>query len=337
MASNTLQKTLIETFVRKALRDINDSPERNTRNLVDMALNFSKGRFQTRFFQSAQRLLSDERSAYYPLVRNVAQNVDHERLLRFGMNLGYNGCTLGANRIREIEAAEGFNIPWALFLEIGSPTFPKHSGAYDSLLRQGKELGIYTWFLRANGFSDSLFDLIACHEDCAFILFCEPDGAFERVMDRAAGLNHLMLSIALEDQTEAACRRLRERKMLYAIHIEYSPENMKDILNDNLLYDTQRMNAAFTSFMPAQSCTRGEQAILYDYILRKREEQEFPTILWEIVRDVFEINAVISDDGCSAGFRPDGSFFTLAHQHEPGDCNLFSSDLKAILMRSLKK
>lgn len=82
MASNTLQRTLIETFVRKALRDINDSPERNTRNLVDMALNFSKGRFQTRFFQSAQRLLSDERSAYYPLVRNVAQNVDHERLLR---------------------------------------------------------------------------------------------------------------------------------------------------------------------------------------------------------------------------------------------------------------
>ena len=45
----------------------------------------------------------------------------------------------------------------------------------------------------------------------------------------------------------------------------------------------------------------------------------------------------LSDDGCSAGFRPDGSFFTLAHQHEPGDCNLFSSDLKAILMRSLKK
>ena len=337
MINNTLQKALVETLVRKALRDIKDSPERGIRNLVDMALNFSKGRFQTKFFQSAQRLLSNEHSAYYRLVRNIAQNIDHERLLRFGMNIGYNGCTLGAKGIREIEAAEGFNIPWALFLEIDSRTFPERGDAYGALLRQGKELGIYTWFLHADEFADGLFDLMAGHEDCAFILFCEPDGEFEQVLDRAAGLNHLMLSIALEDRTEAACRRLREREMLYAIHMEYSPKNMKDILNDNLLYDTQNMNATFTAFMPAENTTREEREILYDYIVRKREEQGFATILWEAVRDVLEIDTVISDDGCSAGFRPDGSFFTLAGQRRDTDCNLFSSDLKDILKRFLKK
>lgn len=49
MIDNTLKRTLIETFVRKTLRDIKDSPERGIRNLVDMALNFSKGGFKRGF------------------------------------------------------------------------------------------------------------------------------------------------------------------------------------------------------------------------------------------------------------------------------------------------
>ena len=93
MAAST-NRILIETFVRKALRDIQSAPERSIRNLVDMGLTFSKGRFQTRLFQSVQHMLTDEHSAYYPLVRNIVTNVEHERLLNFGMNVGYNSCTL---------------------------------------------------------------------------------------------------------------------------------------------------------------------------------------------------------------------------------------------------
>ena len=89
MAANTT-RILIETIVRKTLRDIQNAPERSVRNLVDMALNFSNGRFQKRFFEGAQQMLTNEHSAYYPLVRNVVSNVEHERLLRFGLNIGYN-------------------------------------------------------------------------------------------------------------------------------------------------------------------------------------------------------------------------------------------------------
>ena len=62
--SAVFPQILIETIVRKAIRDIRDSPKRNTRNLVDMALNFSEGRFQSRFFETAQSMLQDENSAY---------------------------------------------------------------------------------------------------------------------------------------------------------------------------------------------------------------------------------------------------------------------------------
>ena len=47
----SMTRILVKTMVRKTIRDIKDSPERSIRNLVDMALNFSEGRFQQDFFR----------------------------------------------------------------------------------------------------------------------------------------------------------------------------------------------------------------------------------------------------------------------------------------------
>lgn len=49
-----ISRVLIETVVRKMLREAKDSPERSIRNLVDMALYFSDGRIQRNFFTVAQ-------------------------------------------------------------------------------------------------------------------------------------------------------------------------------------------------------------------------------------------------------------------------------------------
>jgi len=91
---NSMSRILIETVVRKTLKDMKEDPERGIRNLVDMALHFSNGRFQTNFFQVAQTMLKNENSPYYALLRNISSSVDAERLVTFGMNLGYNSCTL---------------------------------------------------------------------------------------------------------------------------------------------------------------------------------------------------------------------------------------------------
>lgn len=66
----SMSRFLVETVVKKALKSIKDSPERGIRNLVDMGLQFSEGRFQKNFFTVAQTMLQNENSAYYSLVRN---------------------------------------------------------------------------------------------------------------------------------------------------------------------------------------------------------------------------------------------------------------------------
>ena len=61
-------RIIIKTFVRTALKDADESPERCTRNLVDMALHFSKGRFQQEFFEMARAMLNNDNSPSYPLI-----------------------------------------------------------------------------------------------------------------------------------------------------------------------------------------------------------------------------------------------------------------------------
>jgi len=336
MAVNTT-RILIETIVRKTLREIQSAPERNIRNLVDMALNFSKGRFQKKFFASTQRMLTNEQSAYYQLVRNVVNNIDHDRLLRFGMNIGYNSCTLGARKIREIEKTEGFDIPWALYLEINSDAFRRHREAYDALFCQGKELGIFTWFIRARDLNVDMIELLAGHDDCAFVFWCDSSILSSGLLEEIAQQKHIMLSIGLDENADVLCAELRSRKLLYAVYKEYTSDDLKDILNDNILYDMQSLNAPITALIPNTSCSCGDREIVYDYVLRKREEQKFPTVLWDMIQDVLTIDTIISDDCCSAGFRVDGSFFALANGREVSDWNVFNSDLKTILAECFKK
>ena len=138
--SAVFPQILIETIVRKAIRDIQDSPKRNTRNLVDMALNFSEGRFQSRFFEMAQSMLQDENSAYYRLIPDMAVNVDTEKIIHFGINLGYNSCTAGAKKIRALEKKEKFNIPWCISLIISETEYEKHEKEYLRVLEHGKRL-----------------------------------------------------------------------------------------------------------------------------------------------------------------------------------------------------
>ena len=73
-------RIIIKTFVRTALKDADESPERCTRNLVDMALHFSKGRFQQEFFEMARTMLNNDNSPYYPLIE-YTKNTDGKNTL----------------------------------------------------------------------------------------------------------------------------------------------------------------------------------------------------------------------------------------------------------------
>lgn len=113
-----ISRILIESVINKTLKDITVSPRRTARNLIDMGVNFSKGRFQKLFLSSAQEFLQNQNSAYYDLITDVSDHVDKKIISTFGMNLGYNGCTRGAKKIREIKYYQSGKSAWHFCLSI---------------------------------------------------------------------------------------------------------------------------------------------------------------------------------------------------------------------------
>ena len=224
---------LIESVVRRTVQKLHDSPEREIRNLIDLGLSFADGRFQRKFLKASQKMLRNEKSAYYPLIKDVVSHVDEERLVTFGMNLGYNGCTRGAKTIRQIEQEEGFNIPWALSFSLNPAQI--ENGCYSSVIHQGTELGIYVYLMEASDPVEQSLALTAEHPDCAFVLFVRPQQITDAFVQQLEKQNNLMLSVEWEEGAVESCRLLREHRLLYSVHHQYSAEQVPSLLDGSWL------------------------------------------------------------------------------------------------------
>lgn len=325
---NKLNRALIETTIRSTIKKINDDPERSVRNLVDMALSFSEGRFQQDFFKSAQKILENEYSSYYKLIPDLVANVDCERIVSFGMNVGYNSCTVGAKKIREIEAIENVNIPWLISLELSGNDYLQNEAIYNSLIDQGKELGIYTWMIYCHDHPDYILKLVELFPDCAFVIFCAPDEITPPLLDEANAIYNLMFAVKHSDTAENACTLLRSRNFLYAVFSQR--QKLKEEMINEILYDAENLHAAFTIFL-SQPASFEEPAPVYQHILRTRAEQKYRTVPFDIIHDNYWIDSIISEQACSVFFTKNGSCYSFINQTMYENYNLFHNTLFEIL------
>lgn len=336
MTMNT-SKIIIETMVRKGIRDIKKSPNRAMRNLVDMGLHFSKGRFQKYFFEVAQNILKNENSSLYALVPALVADVDTERIVQFGMNIGYNSCTHGAALIRETEKEHGFNVPWSIFFQTNAITYMKHENAYHQLIQDGKELGIYTWQMYASRHPEVILPLVEEHKDCAFILYCDPDDLTLHFLDHAAEVNNLMLVIRYDEYTPDIFETLWDSGLLYSVFYEYDDSNPEHILSGELLAETEQVHPVFTALLAHKDCSQETQQAVYEYVRQTRAEQIYLTIPWEVAYDSCFVDTIISEDDCSLGFDAEGMIYTMYKRRTDLDLNLFRNDLKTILRQAFPK
>lgn len=334
---NSMSRILIETIVRKTLKDMKEAPERSVRNLVDMALHFSEGRFQKNFFHVAQTMLKNENSPYYSLLRNVTSSVDTERLVCFGMNLGYNSCTLGAKKIRENEQKLGCNIPWTVAFQTERSQISEHLSEYQTAVADGEKLGIHAWMLFAQSHPQALLPLIQEHPDSAFFLFCDPDDIDTAFLDSISDMNNLMLVVRYEETAEALYARIRDSGLLYSAYYPYAQEDMESIMNGDLFYSIQQTRSVFTVLLAQLGCPDSIQNAVYQAVVQARDEQRYQTIPLEYYFDNRLIDKIISDDACSAWFDPSGILHSRALEKANVDCNLFDVGLLASFQSAFSK
>ncbi len=328
--SEQLSRVLIETVVRNTLKDIQDAPERGTRKLVDMALHFTSGQHQTHFFEIAHAMLEDENSSYYAIIRDAVTQIDEEHLVQFGLNVGYNSCIAGTKAIRAAQQKEHIYIPWTLFLQIDTNDARYVGNRYQSIVHQGRALGIYTWMLFCRTKPNKLLPLITANPECAFVVFCRPHDITDELIEQCCALPQMLLAVHLTDGAQEVCQRLRASRVPYAVFGAYS--DGASILNDVWITQAEALHPVFSILIPMLDCPEIVQQQVYDYTLRIRSGQRHRTVLIEMSGDLRAINRIVSGDSCITGFDIEGH--PLSTCPLPQDCAhacIFQSNLIEIL------
>ena len=326
-----MNRILVEGTIRRTLKSMKESPERTIRNLVDLGLNFSNGRFQTRFLKAAQEMLHNQKSAYYSLVKHVAASVDHDLLTTFGVNLGYNSCTLGAKRIREIEAERGYNIPWSLTLAINEEKLDAEPDFYPTVVRQGIPMGIYTYLLFSIGDPEKLLPLMKAQPDCAFIVFLRGHQISDAFIRKMKAVKNVMISIYVNEDMPGACQKLRDARLLYAVYQRYTEQDREHILSGQWLSTVLPVHPAFAFLRTEPGCDPETQEGIYSYVTSVRDGQQYPVVLMDIKQDTLQIDRVISDGECLVGFDFDGSLKTHEGIMRGEEYNIFHHRLEDVL------
>lgn len=334
---NSMSRILIETTVRQTLKGLKENPKRSIRNLVDMALHFSDGRFLNRFFQTARTMLEHEDSAYYALVEDAANHIETEHLVKFGMNLGYNSCTWGAQRIRMNEKRLGFNIPWTVLFQMDHSQCSPHLAQYDSAIEEGEQLGIYCWMLLSHDNPLDLLPLIEHHPDSAFFLFCRSEDITVPVLDEIAPIKHLMPVVRWDDKADEACITLRNARLPYSVYCPYSQRDLHAIRSGDLFCDIQPLHPLFTVLAAKPDCPANIQTLAHQAAVQARTGQCYQTVPWELSYDTRNIDEIISDDACCVFFDGHGQLLALDHPDCTPSGNLFEEGLAPLIQRAYPK
>ena len=271
--STTIKKLGIE----QAFKYLYKEPEKNLVKLMDWADKFTKGEFETQR-RMIRHAIENPDDAYYPYIRHLINDVDHEVLTTVAVNFFINASMVGWDIQEEARKKYNCNIPWAILFDVTSACNLHCTGCWaaeygnklnltfeemDNIVSQGKELGVYM-YVCAGGEpmvrKDDLIRLCEKHNDCVFLAFTNGTLIDDKFADEMLRVKNFIPAISLEGNEAAtdsrrgagtyqkvikAMKLLHERKLLYGISSCYTSVNFDAITSDEYYQSLIDMGAYF--------------------------------------------------------------------------------------------
>jgi hypothetical protein len=307
MENYKLVHAIIKIAVENGIRYIEDNPKRGVRNLLDLGEYFASGRFQKVFFELAHEILNNEDSCYYDIIENLVKNTNHRNLTVYGMNIGYNSLTYGANIIREHEKKHGYNVPWTIVFAFEEKN-DKHLTGDEilNIINSGKKIGIYSYMilLGKNNIWDILYDVFDKNDDCAFTLFIDPDIINEETVKKINIASNICIFVSIDnldssnDDMVEKFNIMRKYKCLYGGYYYYDDSNAENITNGMIACELLSLNLNFAIFIRKTGCSEEVADDICDYILRTRTKINSPVFLIDFYGDYARIDRIISVEPC---------------------------------------
>lgn len=314
MNSQDITYSIIGTTIDHGLREMSDDPKRSVRKLADLGKRFSTGRFQSWLFSLFQELLRNDNSSYYQVIDHLLKWTRWSNLKTFGLNVGYNGWTSGARKIRKQISRQRCEIPWILIFhfnpDIDDGIMINQISEY---IQQGKKLGIHCFVIwQENNFhhSDEILDLIEDNSDCAFIWQLPDSNLSRESVSQTEDCDNLMLCLPLDGNYSLEnAQRLHAAKSMFGFYTFY---NNSDII-DQLPEMTEQIVNQYASFLlmiSNDTCSDAERSKIIEHVYNFRLEQIYPLIPVDFYGDFAKINTIIADRPCIFEILADGSLKT---------------------------
>lgn len=153
--ANTIKKLGLEQAFDYLYKD----PENNLKKLMDWADKFSGGEFEPQR-KAIREAIEDPNHPYHAYILHMVRDIDPEVMKALAVNFFINANLVGWPKQEENRAKYNCNIPWTILLDPTSACNLHCTGCWaaeygnklnltfdeiDSIIRQGKELGIYMY------------------------------------------------------------------------------------------------------------------------------------------------------------------------------------------------
>ena len=334
--ANELKKTTLKT----AFHYLEKYPEKNAMKLLDLVDKFAgdgPDSFPTQR-EAFRNVLADPENNMYQLIMSVLKDIDENVLKATFENFFFNANIVGWPKQEENRKKYGCNIPWAILLDPTSACNLHCTGCWaaeygnklnlsfdeiDSIICQGKELGVYMYIYTGGEPLVRKKDLIALcekHSDCQFLSFTNATLIDEEFAEEMLRVKNFIPAISVEGFEEATDGRrgngtyqkvvkamgiLKEKHLPFGLSCCYTSQNLDSISSFEFIDQMVKWGAKFVwyfHYMPV-----GNDAV--PELLPNPEQREF---MYHRIREIRRTKPIFAMDfqndgeyvgGCIAGGR----------------------------------
>ena len=272
-ASTTIKKFGLEQAFHYMYKD----PEKNLSKIMDWADKFAGGEFEIQR-QMIREAIEDPNHPYHSYILHIVNDIDPDVMKTMAVNFFINAALIGWPKQEENRKKYNCNIPWAILLDPTSACNLHCTGCWaaeygnklnltfeeiDSIIQQGKELGVYMYIYTGGEPLVRKKDLIRIcekHQDCIFLCFTNATLIDEAFADEMLRVKNFVPAISLEgDEASTDSRRgkgtyqkvrramelLHEKKLPYGISSCYTSVNYDAITSEEYYDSLIEMGAYF--------------------------------------------------------------------------------------------
>ena len=277
-------KPLAKLGINTAYSYIEKDPEKNMGKLMDWVDKFAGDDEETNFHKQravVRDVIDHPESNWYQFVMRLFNETDNDVLKKIFTNFVLNAVLSGWKTQEAAREKYQCNIPWAILMDPTSACNLHCTGCWaaeygnklnlsfedlDSIITQGKELGVYLYIYTGGEPLVRKKDLIALcnkHSDCVFLCFTNSTLIDEEFADEMLRVKNFVPAISLEGfETANDSRRgdgvyqkvmhamqiLRDRKLPFGISTCYTSVNCNDITSEEFIDQVIGMGAKFAWF-----------------------------------------------------------------------------------------